>query len=222
MKKVILIIVVIICVGILTILAVNKFTPDSDTTTASAAITSVSPAITSVAPAITSASSATITSESANSSAVSSNTVKNEAPGGKAEIVIGSVSGAAESTVLIPISVKTVPDKGIGSCNFNIKYDTNILEVVDVLPGDAIGNNIANLDYSNIDVTGIVSFLYTSSNNGKDSITKPGVITNVKFKIKKDAKKGVYKISNGTTGAFGDVSLNKINAVFTEGEITVK
>jgi hypothetical protein len=199
MKKVILLILIVICIGVLSIWVVSRFQADSNTATSSATITSVS----------------------ANKSAVSSNTIKNEATGGKAEIIIGSGSGTSESTILIPISVKTLPEKGIGSCNFNITYDTNILEAVEVIPDDAAGKNIANIDYSIIKETGIVSFLFTSSSNGKDSITKPGVITNVKFKIKKDAKKGVTKVSNGTTGAFGDVSLNKINVVFTAGEITI-
>ncbi|MHB8061893.1 MAG: cohesin domain-containing protein [Ruminiclostridium sp.] len=192
MRKVILAILVIICVCILTIWAVNRYTSDSVASTASA-----------------------------NNAVVSSDTSKIEALAGKTEVVIGSGSGTAEATVMIPISVKTVPEKGIGSCNFNIKYDTETLEVVEVLPGDAIGSKASNLDYSIINVTGMVNFLFTSSNNGEDSITAPGVISNIKFKIKKDAKKGITKVERGTPGAFGDVSLNKINAVFTDGEITV-
>lgn len=226
MKKVILAILIIICVTALAILGVNYFKSDSETSTPTISTASDSPSTASASAKPSSAKSSdstkSKTSSAAKSSTADKSTSKSKAEGGSTEIEIGKVSGAADSTVTVPVSVKTVPSNGIGSFNFNIKYDTSILEVVEVKPGDVFGSNNSNFDYTVIDTTGLVSFLYTSSNSGKDIITKPGVITNITFKVKKDAKKGATKITRGTAGAFGDKSLKKINPEFKDGEITVK
>lgn len=204
MKKAILIFLVIIFAGILVVFGLGKIKSDSDTTSAKQTTADIKD----------------ISQPSAKTE-VTADTSKKEALGGTADITIGSVSGTLGSTVIVPISIKTVPEKGIGSCNFNIKYDTEILEAVEVTPGDAIGKNTANLDYSILDSAGKISFLFTSSSDGKDSITKTGEFINIKFKIRENAKKGITKITREIAGAFGDTSLNKVDAVFTEGEITV-
>ena len=144
-----------------------------------------------------------------------------KAEGGNMEISVGSVSGEPGSTVTLPINIKTLPKKGVGSCNFNIKYDTKVLEAVDVKPGNIIAN-AANIDFSIIDVTGMINFLFTSNNNGKNSIEKTGEFLQVEFKIKKDAKQGSTVVDRGTAGTFGDTALNKINVKFSGGNITVK
>ncbi len=162
-------------------------------------------------------------SETAKVSDVSANqaaTTVIQASGGESEIEIGSGNGTGGSTVTIPVSVNTVPEKGIGSFNFNIKYDTGILEAVEVKPGAALVSD-ADFDYTINNETGTVTFLFACSNNGKDSVTKPGVITNLSFKIKENAKKGVAPIASDTSGAFGDTAFNRINAVFKEGGIKV-
>ena len=171
--------------------------------------------------------SATTEGKSGNGAATDSatadkNTSANKSTSEKAEVEIGSGEGAAESTVTVPINVKSVPENGIGSCNFSVKYDASILEAVEVIPGDLIGKNTSNLDYSILDSTGIVSFLFASSNDGKDSISKSGELVKIKFKIKKDAKKGLTKITKELNGVFGDTSLKKVDAVFTQGGITIK
>lgn len=143
-----------------------------------------------------------------------------KATGGETEIEIGSGEGSADSTVTIPVKAKTVPEKGIGSFNFSIKYDKDTLEVVEVKQGDVFEGK-SDFDYTIIDSTGTISFLFTSSNSGNDFIKKPGTVTNLSFKVKKDAKKGVTKITSGTSNTFGDISLNRINAKFKEGEIKV-
>lgn len=225
MKKVILAILIIVCVTALIIFGVNHFTSDSETSTSTASGT-VSNSSSSASVSSTSSSKGTDSKSAAATDAKSSKDTKSaskeKTPGGEAEIAIGTASGTAGSTVTIPVNIKNVPAKGIGSFNFNIKYDTSALEVAEVKPGDVFGSNNSNFDYTVIDTTGLISFLFTSSNSGKDAITKPGDIINITFKIKSNAKKGAVKISHGTSGAFGDVELKKINPVFTEGEITVK
>ncbi len=227
MKKVILAILIIVCVTAAVIFGVNHFTSDSETSTSTISSTAPSLSASSSASVSTSSSAKSSDSKSTKSTAAKDSNdkksnPKDKTPGGEAEISIGKVSGATGSTVTIPVKLNNLPGKGIGSFNFNIKYDTDALEVVEVKPGEIFGSNNSNFDYTVIDTTGLVSFLYTSSNSGKDAVTKPGVITNITFKIKDNAKKGSIKITQGTSGAFGDTELKKINPVFTEGEITVK
>lgn len=225
MKKVILAILIIVCVTAAVIFGVNHFTSDSETSTStiSSTASSSSPsASVSTSSSAKSSDSKSTKSTAAKDSKDTKSNPKDKTPGGEAEISIGKVSGATGSTVTIPVKLNNLPEKGIGSFNFNIMYDKDALEVVEVKPGEIFGSNNSNFDYTVIDTTGLVSFLYTSSNSGKDAVTKPGVITNITFKIKDSAKKGSIKISKGTAGAFGDTALKKINPVFTEGEITVK
>ncbi len=224
MKKVILAILIIVCVTAAVIFGVNHFKSDSETSTStisSTASSSPSASVSTSSSAKSSDSKSTKSTAAKDSKDTKSNP-KDKTPGGEAEISIGKVSGSTGSTVTIPVKLNKLPEKGIGSFNFNIKYDKDALEVAEVKPGEIFGSNNSNFDYTVIDTTGLVSFLYTSSNSGKDAITKPGVITNITFKIKDSAKKGSIIVSRGTAGAFGDTALKKINAVFTEGEITVK
>jgi hypothetical protein len=227
MKKTILIVSIIVVCG-LAIFGIVKLTSNSDNSLAAdnTAATITTENQTATNSTDNSATSDTDTKDTKDAATTSNDTTEkstsNETVKGDAVISIGSASASAEETVIIPVKVDTVPKAGIGSCNFNIKYDTNVLEVVEVLPGDITENIGSSLEYSVIETTGMISYLYTSSSNGKDSIIKPGVITNIKFKVKKDAQKGATSITNGTAGAFGDNSLNKITATFNSGEINVK
>lgn len=227
MKKTILIVSIIIVCG-LAIFGIVKLTSKSDNSSAAnntaATITTDNPSATNSTD--NTAVSATDTKDAKDASTSSTDatdkSTSKETVKGDTVISIGSASASAEETVIIPVKIDTVPKDGIGSCNFNIKYDTNVLEVAEVLPGDITENIDSNLEYSVIETTGMVSYLFTCSSNGKDAITKPGIITNIKFKVKKDAQKGATTITNGTAGAFGDNSLKKISATFNSGEINVK
>jgi hypothetical protein len=224
MKKTILIVSIIIVCG-LAIFGIVKLTSKSDNSLASnntaATITTENPSATNSTD--NTAASTTDTKDASTSSIEATEKSTSEEPvKGDTVISIGSASASAEETVIIPVNIDTVPKDGIGSCNFNVKYDTNVLEVVEVLPGDITENIGSSLEYSVIETTGMVSYLFTSSSNGKDAIAKPGVITNIKFKVKKDAQKGATTITNGTAGAFGDNSLKKVTATFNSGEINVK
>ncbi|PYG86540.1 cohesin domain-containing protein [Ruminiclostridium sufflavum DSM 19573] len=229
MKKTILIVSIIIVCG-LAIFGIVKLTSNSEAiSTASDKTAAKISAEASTAANTAESSGAASTADTKDTKAASGdteaskdNTDGKEPAKGDVIITIGSGNASAEQTVVIPVSMDTVPKAGIGSCNFNIKYDTKVLEVVEVLPGDITKNIEANLEYSVIETTGMVSYLFTSSNDGKDAITKPGVLTKIKFKVKKDAEKGATAITNGTAGAFGDNSLNKISATFNSGELTVK
>lgn len=227
MKKTILIISIIIVFG-LAIFGVVKLTSNSDNSTASN--DTVATISTETSSDSNSSDNTSVTADNKDAKNESSNSDKaddksnasKETEKGDVVVSIGSGDASSEETLVIPVKIDTVPKAGIGSCNFNIKYDTSVLEVVEVLPGDITENIASNLEFANIETTGMISYLFTSSNNGKDAITKPGVISNIKFKVKKDAQKGTTELTNGTAGAFGDNSLNKITATFNNGVITIK
>lgn len=227
MKKTILIVSIIIVFG-LAVFGVTKLTSSSDNSTVSDKTAATITTEASTASNSTDNKTEATTdkkeekSTSENKEVAKESTASKETAKGDVVVSIGSEKAQTEQTVTIPVSIEAVPKAGIGSCNFNIKYDTKVLEVVEVLPGDITENISSNLEFANIETTGMISYLFTSSNNGKDAITKPGVISNIKFKVKKDAQKGATSITNGTTGAFGDTALNKITATFSNGEITIK
>jgi hypothetical protein len=222
MKKIIIICLSVILIGVLVVFGINKFSTGSDTTSAIKTSASVSnlPSTDSNSSSTNSNSSSSASNESANTGKSSSDSSK-ATPGGKANITIGSVSGAIGSTVIVPISVTSIPEKGIGSCNFSIKYDTQILEAIEVTPGKLIGKNTNNFDHLIFADKGLISFLYTCSNDGKDAITKSGEFINIKFKIKDTAQTGFTQLIKQKGGAFGDTSLNKIDATFKDSEITI-
>ncbi len=227
MKKTILIVSIIIVCG-LAVFGIVKLTSKSDNSSASnktaATITTETSSATNATDnkAVSTTDTKDTNDASKSSTEATEESTKKEPAKGDTVVTIGSASASAEETVIIPVNIDKVPKAGIGSCNFNIKYDNNVLEVVEVLSGDITENIDSTLEYSVIETTGMISYLFTSSSNGKDAIAKPGVITNIKFKVKKDAQKGVTTITNGTAGAFGDNSLNKITAGFNTGEINVK
>ena len=229
MKKTILIVSIIVVFG-LAIFGVTKLTSNSDNSTVSdkTAATITTEASTDSTASTDNKKEATTdkkeekTTSTENKEVAKESTASKETAKGDVVVSIGSEKAQTEQTVTIPVSIEAVPKAGIGSCNFNIKYDSKVLEVVEILPGDITENIASNLEFANIETTGMISYLFTSSNNGKDAITKPGVISNIKFKVKKDAQKGAISITNGTAGAFGDTSLNKITATFNNGEITIK
>lgn len=227
MKKTILIVSIIIVCG-LAIFGIFKLTQKADNSSessnvAASTITTEAPSTNSTVNTAPSTENKTNDSTSKDKD-VAKETTSNKDTNTKGDVVIsiGSASATADETIVVPLSVDTVPKNGIGSCNFNIKYDNKALEVVEITPGNITKNISSTLEFANIESTGMISYLFTSSTDGKDAITKPGIVSNIKFKVKKDAAKGKIELTNGTTGAFGDKSLNKITASFNNGQITIK
>lgn len=138
----------------------------------------------------------------------------------KINVTIGSVSGTPGATVTIPVEIVTITEAGIGCCNFNIEFDNTMLEAVEVTTGDAIGSGALDWDYEIADSNGMITFLYACDNE-KDAITKAGVFANIKFKITDNAPQGDYALTSGKSFSFGDPSINKIDTVFKDGQITV-
>jgi hypothetical protein len=144
MKKVILTIAVVVCLCIIATFMLNGSSPNSAVSVNSSAVNNVQSDKTQSNG--TSDNSTVTNGKSDNSAAAaegksnggaaadSSKTVKNasgdNASSEKTNVEIGSAEGNADSTVTIPISIKSVPKNDIGSCNFSVKYDTSILEAV--------------------------------------------------------------------------------------------
>lgn len=201
MKKTIVIIAVIFCIGILAFLGVKILTQDKGKQTAD------------MEQVLTE-------SENNNTEATSSNAANTITTDGTMKVTIGSVSGAKGTTVTVPVNFDTVPEKGVGCCNFTIEYDNTQLEAVQVTSGEVIVSDTSDFDYAIDEAIGKVSFLFASESD-KDAITKSGVFANIVFNIKDNDIKGDIGLTTGTSIGFGDTSINRINATFHEGKITI-
>ncbi len=128
-------------------------------------------------------------------------------------VKVGYSEGREGSTITIPVSFSNVAKVGnIGTCNFYLGYDADILEAKTVYAGDIVRNAAVNFSYRIVD--GKISFVFLDNTIGEELITQDGVFANITFKI----KTGGY--TNTTTlikfmegGAFGDSTFNKISNV---------
>ena len=105
------------------------------------------------------------------------------------EISLGLVTGNPGDIKTIPISISN--NKGISVFDFIITYDSNKLEPIDVLRGNALsGSFISNLNAGTGD-NKYIRVVGASSNN----YSIDDAILNVKFKIKDDAGLGEADVS---------------------------
>ncbi|HEX9061933.1 MAG TPA: cohesin domain-containing protein [Clostridia bacterium] len=135
----------------------------------------------------------------------------------KIEASIGKAEGKSGDTVEIPISLKGVPSKGIDACDFSIVYDQNLLESLDVLPGGIIYKP-TDLESSKPQI-GKIKILFTTDNG---YITKDGVFTKLKFKIKSGAQPGTAFVKLDSLGSFVETGVKEISTHFTEGSVEIK
>lgn len=133
---------------------------------------------------------------------------------------IGTASGKTGDTVTIPVSFANVSKAGnIGTCNFYLNYDANLLEAVSVTGGDIVTNAEVNFS-SNIN-NGTISFLFLDNTIGSELITKDGTFAAITFKIK-GASGSTASLTVKSGGAFGNGSMNKITDIkFTDGSVKI-
>jgi trimeric autotransporter adhesin len=141
-------------------------------------------------------------------------------PSNKLEVTIGTITGNAGDTVTVPISFANVAKvNNVGTCNFYVNYDANLLEAASVTAGDIITNAGANFDsYIN---NGTISFLFLDNTIGSELIAKDGTFAAITFKLK-GASGSTSSLTVKTGGAFGDGSMKKITDIkFTDGSVKI-
>lgn len=99
----------------------------------------------------------------------------------------------------VPVILSQVPEKGITAFVFSLKYDSSVLEFVDVTPA-AMVTDLAEFDYYAGNI-GLINFLYAPRTS---FVTSDGVFVTVKLKVKEDAEPGNYQLvtEEGERGSF--------------------
>ena len=147
----------------------------------------------------------------------------NSDPGTSKElkVAIGTAAGIAGDTVSVPVTFANVAAAGnIGTCNFYVTYDPNLMEAVSVTPGSIVTNSAVN--FSSSISAGTVSFLFLDNTITDQLIKTDGTFATISFKLKSVTAKTTTPVAFKDGGAFGDGNMAKIATVTkTNGSVTV-
>ena len=137
-------------------------------------------------------------------------------------VTIGTAAGKSGETVTVPISFANVAKvNNVGTCNFYVTYDSNLLEVSTVTAGPIVKNAAVNFS-SGINKDGSISFLFLDNTIGSELIKEDGVFANIAFKIKDTTKQVATPVAFTTGGAFGDGTMSKLSTVvFIDGNVEI-
>ncbi|AEY66028.1 cohesin domain-containing protein [Clostridium sp. BNL1100] len=137
------------------------------------------------------------------------------------KVTVGTATGAPGETVTVPVTFADVAKmKNVGTCNFYLGYDVNLLDVVSVAAGPIVKN--AAVNFSSSASNGTISFLFLDNTITDELITSDGVFANITFKLKSVTTKTTTPVSFKDGGAFGDGTMAKISAVTkTNGSVTI-
>ena len=138
----------------------------------------------------------------------------------KVSLTVAAASAKAGTSVTVAVSFDTITEKGVGCCNFSIEYDDSRIELLELTPGEII-DNVKNLEYALADSEGKISFIFAGENEN-DAISRTGVFAYLKFMVYENAAKPDVALTIADEGSFGDAALNRVEAVFTDGKITVQ
>jgi hypothetical protein len=141
------------------------------------------------------------------------------ASNGSVSIIVGSVEGTRGEIINVPVSFKGVGSQSINNCDFRLKFDSSVLEAVEVTPGAIVKNAASNFS-SNIIESSSIHFIYVDNSGFSDQITSDGLFANVKFRIKANAALGKYSLSIKSI-SFGDIDLDEIRATAISSIISV-
>ncbi|ACL75107.1 cohesin domain-containing protein [Ruminiclostridium cellulolyticum] len=137
------------------------------------------------------------------------------------KVAVGTASGKAGDTVTVPVTFADVATVGnVGTCNFYVTYDTNLLEVASVTPGSIVTN--AAVNFSSSTSNGTISFLFLDNTITDQLIKTDGTFAEIKFKLKSVTAKTTTPVAFKDGGAFGDGTMAKIATVTkTNGSVTI-
>ena len=128
-------------------------------------------------------------------------------------VTIGTASGRTGDTVTVPVTLANVSKVGnVGTCNFYITYDPNLLEATAVSAGTIVKNPGVNLSSAINSSTGTISVVFLDNTIGNELITSDGNIVLITFKIKGTTSQ-TASVNFKTGGAFGNGSMSKITDV---------
>lgn len=167
-------------------------------------------------------------------------------------VTIDNVTGNPGAEVIVPIRFNNVPAQGINNCNFNLQFDSNLLEIQDVTPGTLVVNpdkdfgfnkyDAINVDDEAIEVNQIQFFFCDESEDYSRAIKEDGVFANIKFRIKSAGNDQIGQVDitapisdapygNSTSvdkrgSVFGingaNNSIDNVHPILSAGNVTIK
>lgn len=135
----------------------------------------------------------------------------------KFSITVGTAQGDVGSMVTVPIRFICAEQFPVSNVDFKLAYDTSVLQLVSINPGEIVPNPSVNFDSAIY--ADKASFLFVDESNDNYPIKKTGIFANLNFTIK---KAGTSKISLASLGAIDDNNLAPISYTFSEGAVEGK
>lgn len=130
----------------------------------------------------------------------------------EAQIVVGNVTAAPGSTVMVPIEIKNNP--GVMSVSFRMKYPNAAITLIDSGDKNLVGTSVSNPNFS------LMPYLYSWYTPNFDNFTGNGILATPTFKISQNAPEGIYDIIIEPNGIV-DKSNHNINFEVVVGQIAV-
>lgn len=141
---------------------------------------------------------------------------------GEFEVVLGNVSADKGKTVIVPLTLRNVPSKGIYTCSFWVKFNPNQLKVESVSCGELVKNPSDFEPYFN-NQEGFISMALMTSGDNSGVIRSDGILANIKFKLNDTVGAGTKSILSQDSGKSGVFSpeMSEITPSYKGGSVTV-
>ncbi|MFF2752473.1 DUF4073 domain-containing protein [Psychrobacillus sp. NPDC058041] len=136
-------------------------------------------------------------------------------------VTIGDVTVGKGLVEEIPVTINT-PVSGIAAYGLKINYDSNVLEVLDIIPNDSIGDYFVSNTSEQEDRLAVV---WVDMTGGDSPISTATELFKIKVKVKSDAELGNSALTidknNIENFNFYDSELQDIQADLVNGKINV-
>ena len=142
--------------------------------------------------------------------------------GGEVLVKVEKVSGQPGKTVIIPVKLIGIPEKGLVNCDFTLEYDPDVLEIVSIESGEIVQNPRSFEASILADEKQMVFLFSEDSGDGDEAIVSDGVLARINATIKSDAAEGLSPIKVIKLGGFADYYLKKVEASGVDGGVEVK
>lgn len=140
-------------------------------------------------------------------------------------VIVSKADCKIGETAEVFIDFSNLPQQGLNNCDFGLTFDSSILEVVDVLPGEIVKNASVNFSYSIDNEKGKVGMLFSDETGvGNELIKTNGRFAKIKVKVK-DSYTGKIDYSGFglNLGAnFADFDLKSLDNTFVMGGVNIK
>ncbi|AUG56476.1 S-layer homology domain-containing protein [Acetivibrio saccincola] len=136
-------------------------------------------------------------------------------------VKVATVEAKVGERIEVPVSFSNLPDSGINNCDFRLKYDKDVLEIVELKPGKIVTNPNINFRY-NINDPGKVAVMFVDETGvGKELIKEDGDFIILVFKVNDSAKNGMSYIELTSRLTISGYDLVLLPTDFVKGGVKV-